>query len=90
MPTSSRTDAGSFAGHDLRPGRVRHDGRQRAAGWQPTYDVQLQYNVKDATEAVPSGEWVNIGIATPMDDGNRYTTEHIWAPRSIRCCSGMA
>jgi hypothetical protein len=48
-------------------------------GWQPTYDVQLQYNVKNADEVVPIGDWVNIGIATPQDAGNRFTTEHIWA-----------
>lgn len=55
------------------------DARPDSAGWQPTYDLQMQYNVKDVNETVPTGDWVNIGIAEPMDIGNRYTTEHIWA-----------
>jgi Mg-chelatase subunit ChlD len=48
-------------------------------GWQPTYDVQLQYNVKDTGETVPIGDWVNIGIAVPVENGERFTTEQLWA-----------
>jgi hypothetical protein len=55
------------------------DANPSTPEWDPTYDVQLQYNVKEANEVVPTGDWVNIGIAKPMDAGNRFTTEHIWA-----------
>lgn len=55
------------------------DADTETAGWQPTYDVQLQYNVKDVGEAVPTGDWINIGIAQPAEDGERFTTGQLWS-----------
>ena len=54
------------------------DANPETAAWDPTYDVQLQYNVREAGENSPVGPWVNIGIALPIDNGDRFTTEHLW------------
>ncbi len=42
-------------------------------------DVQFQYNMVEAGEETPAGEWVNFGVARQETSQDDYTTETIWS-----------